>query len=227
MMFRFLPLFALLAFVSAPMVIGSAGDVEQDAGKKPVEVKEGKPDKAVAGLKGDEAAGAESKSDKAVAPAPVKKGSNECLASEEVVQDLEAREKKLQEREDALKEKEKEIAAQAAAVKDELSRLENRKAEIQGAKQKELARREEQVNKMIETLEGMSPKAAAQVIGGVEDELAVLALGRLTSAKAGKILANLKAEKSARLAEMMAYGGLARKKEGATGDSRERSPAAE
>ena len=55
---------------------------------------------------------------------------------------------------------------------------------------------------MIETLEGMSPKAAAQVIGGVEDELAVLALGRLTSSKAGKILANLKSEKSARLAEM-------------------------
>jgi flagellar motility protein MotE (MotC chaperone) len=212
MMYKFLPLLALLAFVSAPIVIGSA----EEAPSKPEESK-------VEASKSDVESGA----DAAIVSEKKRKVSNECLASEEVVQDLESREKKLKEREEALKEKEKEIASQAAAVKEELSKLEGKKSEIQNAKQKELARREEQVNKMIETLEGMSPKAAAQVIGGVEDELAVLALGRLTSTKAGKILANLKAEKSARLAEMMAYGGLAKRKEGASNDSRERSPAAE
>ncbi|MBU6154117.1 MAG: hypothetical protein KGP28_07430 [Bdellovibrionales bacterium] len=211
MIYRLLPLLALLAFISAPIVIGSAEEGEART--------EGKTEAKV-----EASAAAEEKKD----PVPVKrKASNECLASEEVVQDLESREKKLKEREEALKEKEKELASQAAAVKEELSKLENKKSEIQNAKQKELARREEQVNKMIETLEGMSPKAAAQVIGGVEDELAVLALGRLTSAKAGKILANLKTEKSARLTEMMAYGGLAKRKEGAKNDSSERRPAAE
>jgi len=131
----------------------------------------------------------------------------------------------LKEREEALKEKEEELAAQASAVKEELAKLEVKKSEVRGEKQKELSRREEQVNKMIETLEGMSPRAAAQVVGGVEDDLAVLVLGRLTSAKAGKILSNLKAEKSARLAELMAYGGALKRKEGASDDSHERSPA--
>jgi len=222
MMYKFLPLLAFLAFVSAPIVIGSAEETPAKSGAA-VKAKAGAPEGAkVEAPK----AGVTPEAD-ATAVTEKKKFSNECLASEEVVQDLESREKKLKEREEALKEKEKEIASQSAAVKEELSKLEGRKSEIQNAKQKELARREEQVNKMIETLEGMSPKAAAQVIGGVEDELAVLALGRLTSAKAGKILANLKAEKSARLAEMMAYGGLAKRKEGAKNDSRERSPAAE
>ena len=220
-MYRFLPLLAFLAFVSAPIVVGSAEETpaKSDAA---VEAKSGAPEGAKV-----EASKAGATPEADATAVSKKRFSNECLASEEVVQDLESREKKLKEREEALKEKEKEIAAQSAAVREELSKLEGRKSEIQNAKQKELARREEQVNKMIETLEGMSPKAAAQVIGGVEDELAVLALGRLTSAKAGKILANLKAEKSARLAEMMAYGGLAKRKEGAKNDSRERSPAAE
>lgn len=226
MMYRLLPLFALLAFISAPIVIGSAED--GSAGKsdsKIVEVKEAKENSSKSDGKKD---GESPKVDNDQEVAKEKKrASKECLASEEVVQDLELREKKLKEREESLKEKEKEIAAQAAAVKEELSRLESRKSEVQSAKQKELAQREEQVNKMIETLEGMSPKAAAQVVGGVEDDLAVLVLGRLTSSKAGKILSNLKAEKSARLAEMIAYGGLAKRKEGAKGDSHERNPAAE
>ncbi len=209
-MYRYLPLLALLAFISAPLVIGGA---EESAGKS-------EPPKVEVANKADEEKAKDS------APAPAKKKSRECLASEEVVQDLEARESKLKEREEALKEKEKELAAQAAAVKEELAKLEVKKSEVRGEKQKELSRREEQVNKMIETLEGMSPKAAAQVVGGVEDDLAVLVLGRLTSAKAGKILSNLKAEKSARLAELMAYGGALKRKEGSSDDSHERSPAA-
>jgi flagellar motility protein MotE (MotC chaperone) len=77
----------------------------------------------------------------------------------------------------------------------------------------------------METFEGMSPKAAAQVIGGVEEELAVMALSRLTSVKAGKILGNLKADKSARLSEMMAYGKASKRKESARGESNERASA--
>jgi flagellar motility protein MotE (MotC chaperone) len=110
-------------------------------------------------------------------------------------------------------------------VLEELAKLEGKKSEIQGARQKELAQREEQVNKLMETFEGMSPKAAAQVLGGVEDNLAVLALGRLTSIKAGKILANLKPEKSARLSELMAYGKMSNRKEGTRGDTNERNSA--
>ncbi len=218
MMYKLLPLFAFLAFISAPIVIGSAET--QDSSKEPKkEVFKAEKDSKVADAKSSEGKSKEAE------PAPRKKLSTECLASEEVIADLEAREKKLQEKEELIKEREKEIAAQESAVKEELSKLDGKKAEIQNGRQKEMAAREEQVNKLMETFEGMSPKAAAQVLNGVEDELAVMALGRLTSLKAGKILGNLKPEKSARLSEIMAYGKASKRKEGSRGESRERAPA--
>jgi hypothetical protein len=171
---------------------------------------------------------AEKSPDKPDAPASkgnAKKLSSECLASEEVIGDLEAREKKLVERESALKEKEKELASQQNAIKEELAKLDGKRSEEQVTRQKELTAREEQVNKLMETFEGMSPKAAAQVLGGVEDELAVMTLSRLSSLKAGKILGNLKADKSARLSEMMAYGKASKRKESVRGESNDRAPA--
>ena len=180
---KLLPVLALLAFISAPIVIGSA---EEGAAKDAKDSKN--------------AAASEKTAEK-----PKKKAPGECLA---------------------MKEREKELDAQAASVKEEMAKLEGKRADLQGIHQKELAEREEQVNKLIETFEGMSPKAAAQVIGGVDDELATMALSKLTSSKAGKILANLKPEKSARLSEMMAYGKTQNsRKESAHGESNDRAPA--
>ena len=207
---KYLPILALIAFIAAPVVIGSA----EQAKDAPV-VQEGNA----------KTAAAPSSSEKVVAEAPRKKVSSECLASEEVIQDLELREKKLKEKEEALKEKEKELEAQSGSIKEEMAKLEGKRAEIQGVHEKDLAAREEQVNKLIETFEGMSPKAAAQVLGGVDDELATMALSKLSSAKAGKILSNLKPEKSARLSEMMAYGKASTRKESAHGESNDRAPA--
>lgn len=187
---RYLPFLALIAFVAAPVVMGVA--------ETKSETKTESSPSAVA---------------TPVAATPAPKRSGECLASEEIVQDVEMREKKLLERETALREKEKELQAQQAVIKEELSKLEGKRTEEQAARQKALAAREEQVNKLMETFEGMSPKAAAQVLGGVEDELAVMALGRLSSVKAGKILGNLKAEQSARLSELIAFGRVSSKKE--------------
>ena len=192
---KLLPILALLLFAAAPVVIGSAEQAKKDdapSAKTDSKTTDAKPGDATKDATAEEK--------------PAKKFSSECIASEEVIADLEMREKKLKEREEKLKERETEVAAQEASVKEEVSKLEGKRAEIQGEHAKEMAAREEQVNKLIETFEGMSPKAAAAVIAGVDDELAVMALGKLTSVKAGKILANLKADKSAHLSEMMAYG---------------------
>ena len=212
---KILPLVALLAFLSAPIVIGGAEPTKEAPKEASREGPKGE-------VKATDVKAAEAKPVEAEVK---KKLSNECLASEEVIADLEARENKLKEQEGALKEREKEIAAQESALKQELAKLEAKRSEIRGVSEKEVAQREEQVNKLIETFEGMSPKAAAQVLGGVDDSLAVLALGRLTSLKAGKILGNLKPEKSARLSEMMAYGRATKGKEGTRGDTHERTPA--
>jgi flagellar motility protein MotE (MotC chaperone) len=200
MMIRVLPFIALLIFAAVPLAIGNAEKADAPAAAAKPEVK--------------------------VEEAPVaKRPSSQCLASEEVIQDLEAREQKLKAREAALRERETELDSQQTAVKEQVSKLDAYRAEVQGVHAKDLAEREEKVSKLIETFESMSPKAAAAVIGGVDDELAVTALSRLTNVKAGKILANLKPEKSSRLSELMAYGNRAVPgKESARGES-ERAPA--
>lgn len=203
MMIRILPLvFAFLVFAAVPLAIGNA-----------------EPEKKA------EHATEPAKAAEPVAEKPVaKRPSGGCLASEEVIADLELREQQLKSREAALREREKEIDSQQAAVKEEIGKLDSARAEVQGAHVKELAEREEKVNKLIETFESMSPKTAAAVIGGVDDELAVTALSRLTNVKAGKILGNLNPEKSSRLSEMMAYGKAVSGKEKSRGES-ERAPA--
>ena len=208
MNFRILPLLALVAFAAVPVVMGSAeSNKSEKSNEKPVEK--------------DKTSG-----DLTEAAPPRKKLSSECLASEEVIADLEAREKLLKQREEKLKEQEKEVSAQSSSVKEEMGKLEQKRVELQGAHQKQIAAREEQVNKLIETFEGMSPKSAALVIAAVDDELAVLALGKLTSVKSGKILGNLKPEKSAHLSELMVYGKTKSSgKETAHGESDDRSPA--
>jgi flagellar motility protein MotE (MotC chaperone) len=154
-----------------------------------------------------------------------------CLASAELVQDLEHREAKIKEREASLVEREKEIEAQKIAIQEQLTKLETTRTEIQGLKGKQLADREEKVNRLIETFETMSPKSAAQVMSRIDEELATTALARLTTGKAGKILSSMDPAKSSRLSEMLALGRATdvstskSRKEAADADANNRSPA--
>jgi flagellar motility protein MotE (MotC chaperone) len=220
-MMRILPVLAFLAFASIPLVLGNAETSEKPAATDKTA------DKAAAKTADGKDAVTASKDagvkTETADETPVHKASSECLASEEVIQDLEAREQKLKHAEEALREREKELTSQQAAIKEEVSKLEAARAETQGVHAKELAEREEKVNKLMETFETMSPKSAAAVIGGVDDELAVMALSRLTSIKAGKIMSNLKPDQSSRLSELMAFGKIGKEKN--RGESSNRAPA--
>ena len=152
---------------------------------------------------------------------------SKCLASEEIIRDLEAREKVLKEKETSIAEREKDIEAQKTALKEELTKLETTRAEIQGIRGKDLAEHEEKINKLIEAFESMSPKSAAAVISKVDEELAVTALSRLTTTKAGKILAVMDPVKSSHLSELIAFGNpkASKGKEKDSGESTQRAPA--
>ena len=82
-MIRILPLLAFLAFAAVPIAIGNAGSAKEEkaAGSQPTIVVDEK-------------------------PVAKKKTNDQCLASEEVVQDLDNREQKLKAREAALRERE-------------------------------------------------------------------------------------------------------------------------
>ncbi len=230
MMIRLLPVLAFLAFASVPLVLGNAESAPDAKTEAKAEAKtEGKTEAKTDAKTDPKAEGKDGKSEVKEAKAEEKDmeyESNECLASEELIHDLEGREKKMKEREKALQEKEKEIAAQEAAVKESLAKLEATRAEVQGAHAKQMAERDEKVNKLIETFETMSPKSAAAVINGVDDELAVTALSRLSTSKAGKIMGALSPDKSSKLSELMAFGTTTNTgKEKERGESTERTPA--
>lgn len=149
---------------------------------------------------------------KEAAPKKTSPASSTCLVSEELIQDMELREQKISEKEQALLEKEKELEAQKLAISDEMKKLEEQRAELQGVRGKEMAAREEQLGKLIDAFETMSPKAAAQVISKVDEELATIALSRVTTQKAAKILAAMDVSKSSRLSEMIAFGASGKPK---------------
>ncbi len=172
---------------------------------------------------------AEVKKVEEVANVPAHEG--KCLASEEIIRDIEARENAIKLKEAQFQERENEIAAEKNAIKDDLARLELIRNEIQGIKGKALAEHEEKVNRLVETFESMSPKSAALVIAKVDEDLAVTALSKVSTAKAAKILAAMDATKSSHLSEMIVYGQgkskLSKTEERSleNGESHQRSPA--
>jgi len=224
MMTRILPILALLAFAAVPLALGSAdqGSAKDSAPAKNAAAPATKSAASAANTKTSETSIVKT----AEAKNQANHSADECLASETVLRSLEAREQNLKAREEKLRERESELNSQQAALQEELGKLKAYEAETQGAHAKELADREEKVSKLIETFESMSPKAAAGVIAGVDEELAVTALSRLSSEKAGKILAKLNPEQSARLSERMAYGNSIPGKEASHGAS-ERAPASQ
>jgi flagellar motility protein MotE (MotC chaperone) len=199
MNYRILPFLALLSFATVPFAIGVA-EVKTEGKETPKteEIRE--------------------------APKKVKRPEN-CLVSDEVIEDIEKREAAIKEKEQKLLDQEKEIASQLKAVKDELAKLEERQKEVENNRVKDIAANAEKIKKLVDTLETMSPKSAAGVVGGIDEELAVIALSKISSVKTGKILSNLKNDQSARLSEMMAYGKLVSGKEKNRGESTERNPA--
>jgi flagellar motility protein MotE (MotC chaperone) len=136
----------------------------------------------------------------------VARSSGGCLVSESAIADMETREARVKEAEAKNAQKESELNALQAAVQEQLAALDETKKKIQGIKQEEISKNEAKVKKLIDTFETMSPKAAASVVAKIDEEIAVTALVRLSTTKAGKILAAMDASKSAHLSEMMVLG---------------------
>jgi hypothetical protein len=94
-----LPLISLLAFISAPIVIGSAEQGNSKSDTKDVaktgDEKDGKAPESKTDAAGSDIAKDSSAGEPSAREGQRKKGSSECLASEEVVQDLELREAKM------------------------------------------------------------------------------------------------------------------------------------
>ncbi len=127
-----------------------------------------------------------------------------CIVDEVAVQDLKDKKNELDSKEKALAKREAEISAKEKALKDELAKIEDAQKILEGKKVGKKAQDEEKVNKIVETMESMSPKAAATLIANVDEELALLAMTRISTPKLAKVMNLIEPGKAARLSESMA-----------------------
>lgn len=129
-----------------------------------------------------------------------------CIASPEVISDLKQQREELDKKEADLKKREEEFIKKEKSLQDELNKLEEVKKEFLGIKQQFDQKKEEQLAKFVETLERMSPKATAKVLGKVDERLAVQVMTRISTEKLAKVMNVMPTEKSSRLSELLTIG---------------------
>jgi flagellar motility protein MotE (MotC chaperone) len=106
------------------------------------------------------------------------------------MKEVAARESELDAKERALNEEFKKLAE----MRDEI-------AKIDGARKKE---NDEKVNKLVETIEAMSPKSSSQLLSSLDETLAVAAISKISTARLAKIMNVMEPGRSSRLTEIMA-----------------------
>lgn len=108
--------------------------------------------------------------------------------------DLDEREKALKKREDALELIKKETANNLARIEDLYNRLEQKSAQAEQQRQKDLA-------KWKSIYQSMPPEKAGPIIQGMETGLALELLSQMDPKKAAKILSSIKPDKAVELAK--------------------------
>jgi flagellar motility protein MotE (MotC chaperone) len=120
------------------------------------------------------------------------------------LEDLSKQRTNLEAREKELANRENELRSMEQGIREELKKLTLAREEI--VKLNELRKKEnqEKVTKIVETVESMSPKAAAALFGTLDDALAVTAMERISTAKLAKIMNVMEPGRSTRLTELLA-----------------------
>ena len=129
-----------------------------------------------------------------------------CIANNSVLEDLKKRQADLDSKEKELKTRESDIHARETAINEEMKKLDTLRKDISGLKAARRQKNEEQISKLTETIEKMSPKAGAQLLGKVDEDLAVAAMNGLSTDKLAKIMGNMEMSRSIRLSELLAMG---------------------
>jgi flagellar motility protein MotE (MotC chaperone) len=139
--------------------------------------------------------------EKASAAAPVKAGTPIALTVE-AIQELEDRKNDLDAREKKINERAKEFEIQEKVLRDKLRRIEALNAKMAERLEGFKKDHEEKLGKLVAVVEIMKPQAAAAYVEQLDPELAVAILTRIQVQKAAKIMNLVDKKLSARLTEM-------------------------
>jgi len=129
-----------------------------------------------------------------------------CVSDQHLIEDLRSREKKLEDERLSLASKEAELLARETALNEQIKKLDDLRQQIAGLEATRDSKQAEQVGKLVQTVEHMSPKAAAGLIERLDERLAVSAMAQIETGRLAKIMNVLSADKSSRLSEILATG---------------------
>lgn len=111
-------------------------------------------------------------------------------------------------REKELNELEEELHKQKQEIEARIRKLEELRGQISTVLKERVEIDQEKVNKLVETYSNMKPKQAAEIIAGIDEDLAVEVLGKMKKKNAAEVMNLLEASKARSLSEK--YAGYKR-----------------
>lgn len=127
-----------------------------------------------------------------------------CLSDPVVLNEITKKRQELENKQKELQTKETELKARETALNDELKKLQDLRDEVAKMDTAHRQANQEKVAKVIETLQSMSPKASAQFLTSLDDDLAVSAISQMDTAKLAKIMNTIDPKRGSKLTELMA-----------------------
>jgi len=127
-----------------------------------------------------------------------------CLAAQTAIEDMSKAKEELENRKKELTAKEAELRTRENMIQEQLKSLENMRDLISKTQVKIKIEDEEKINRLVETMLTMSPKAASKMLSSLDDRLAVSAISKMETQRLGKILNVTDPVKFSKLSELMA-----------------------
>lgn len=132
--------------------------------------------------------------------------SDKCLLDLAAIEDMKSARKEIEEKGSSLKIREDELSKKEQALELEFKKLKELRDQLEALQSNVAKSQESKVAKLVETLEGMSPKIAADIISSVDEGLAVEAIEKISTDKLAKIMNKMDKAVSAKLSESLALG---------------------
>lgn len=132
-----------------------------------------------------------------------KSASVKTVVDESVVEDIRKTRDESDQRKKELDKKEVDLNAREKSLNEEMKKLAELRSQISKTQDEKKKEGEEKVNKLVETLLAMSPKAASKVLSTVDSQLAVAAIEKMDTGPLAKIMNVMEPSKSSKLSEMM------------------------
>jgi len=148
---------------------------------------------------------------------------NQCVASDEALRDIAQKKKEIEDREKKIAEQLLEITEKEKIIEQQIKQLEDLKKEISIVQAESDSKAEEKINKLVETMEKMSPKKASELLSSLNNKLAVEGMMRLSADKLAKVMNLMDVKRSSQLSELLTRIKETKKtthKEGVKNDSR-------